>query len=95
MATGIKAGSRYYTSPIDFIQLEEQGDQLPIVFYEFGTLGTINPTTHIYTQGERLDQLAYKYYNRPTLWWLIALYNPSLPDISNIKPGTELVIPVV
>jgi nucleoid-associated protein YgaU len=95
VATGIKAGSRYYISPIDYIQLEEHGDQHPIVFYEFGNLGTINPVTHIYTQGERLDQIAYKYYSRPSLWWIIALYNPSILDISNIKPGTALVIPNV
>lgn len=91
----IKAGSRYYTSAIEYIQLVEQGDQLPIVFYNFGDLGSITYQVHVFVQGERLDQLAYRYYQKPSLWWLIAQYNPQIPDVNNIAAGTELIIPNV
>ena len=30
---------------------------------------------HVYIIGERLDQLAYRYFNESEYWWIIALYN--------------------
>jgi nucleoid-associated protein YgaU len=49
--------------------------------------------THVVKFGDRFDNLAYKYYGTPTLWWYIALAN-SFVDGSMIAPvGTSLVIP--
>lgn len=42
--------------------------------------------------GERLDELAYRYFNNPTYWRLIAAYN-NLDDPTRIPPGTLLQLP--
>jgi hypothetical protein len=89
----IDINSRYYYSTIDYIQLVEGGDNDAIVFYEFDTIGTITYTKHVYVEGERLDAIAYKYWGRPNLWWVIPEYNPSVTDFTNLTPGTELIIP--
>jgi len=95
MTTKIKAGSRYYTSDIDYIQLTQNGKQLPIVHYFFGNLGSIKYQTHTFVEGDRLDVIAFHYYKKPSLWWLIAEFNPKIQDINNIAPGTEILIPNV
>ena len=38
---------------------------------------------YIYTmRGDRLDNLAYQFYNDPTLWWVLSIANPDLPNDS-------------
>jgi len=90
----IDFNSRYYYSDIDYIQLVENGDNKAIVFYEFDDIGTIQFTYHIYTEGERLDEIAAAYYQRPGLWWVIPEYNPEISDFLNIAPGTKLRMPL-
>ena len=87
--------SRYYTQLIDYLSFYPDGDNYPIVFYEFDAPGTITWIEHQYLEGERLDQLAQKYYNRPDLWWIIPEYNPTISDFNNITPGTFLKVPRV
>ena len=87
--------SRYYTQLIDYLSFYPDGDNYPIVFYEFDAPGTITWIDHQYLEGERLDQLAQKYYNRPDLWWVIPEYNPNISDFNNITPGTILKVPRV
>jgi nucleoid-associated protein YgaU len=42
---------------------------------------------------DRLDLLAYQFYNDSNLWWVIALYN-NLTDIDlKLEPGLQLRIP--
>ena len=58
---------------------------------------TIKPNDNdlyiISEQGDRLDLLAYKYYNDVSMWWIIATAN-NLNDASFfINPGTQLRIP--
>tara|TARA_B100000131_G_C17989523_1_gene561931 strand:- start:550 stop:849 length:300 start_codon:yes stop_codon:yes gene_type:complete len=43
--------------------------------------------------GERLDNLAYKYYKNESLWWIIAQANHIGKGSFNIKPGIQLRIP--
>jgi|CryBogDrversion2_4_1035264.scaffolds.fasta_scaffold02340_4 hypothetical protein len=88
----IDINSRYYYSTIDYIQLVENSDNTPIVFYEFDSIGTITYRIHVYTEGERLDDIAFQYWGRPKMWWMIPEYNPQLTDFTNITPGTELKI---
>jgi hypothetical protein len=87
--------SRYYTQLIDYIAFYPEGDNYPIVYYEVDTSGNSSWYEHVYSKGERLDQIAYKYYYRPDLWWLISEYNPNISDFNNIIPGTVLRIPRV
>ena len=48
----------------------------------------------ITTVGDRLDSLAYSYYNDATLWWVIAMANNNATkgELYPI-PGTQLRIP--
>lgn len=88
-------GSRYEYSVVDFFSTEVDGVDKPVVFYEFSSLGYVKYWQHQYMEGERLDQIAYKYYQRPQYWWIIPEYNPEIVDINNIAPGTILRIPNV
>ena len=52
-----------------------------------------NTDTYIISQaGDRLDSLAYRFYNNPKLWWFIARVNHL--KTMNVSPGTELRIPI-
>ena len=48
----------------------------------------------ISTIGDRFDILAQQYYNDPSLWWIISIANPELPQNSYYPPlGYQLRIP--
>ena len=42
--------------------------------------------------GDRLEQLAYRFYGDTTLWWIIAKTN-GIRGIAALTPGTQLRIP--
>ena len=88
-------GSRYEYSTIDFVSTVPNGDANPIVFYYMTKLGRVNYYEHIYVEGERLDQIANKYYTNPDYWWIIPEFNPQVKDFTNIPAGTVLKIPNV
>ena len=44
-------------------------------------------------EGDRLDNLAHKYYSDNTLWWVIAKAN-GIKGISALRPGVNLRIPL-
>jgi len=44
-------------------------------------------------EGDRLDNLAHKYYSDNTLWWVIAKAN-GIKGKSALKPGENLRIPL-
>jgi len=50
----------------------------------------------LYTiRGDRLDNLAYQFYNDPTLWWVLSVANPDLPNDSLYPTlGFQLRIPI-
>ncbi len=91
----IYQNSRYYHQLIDYVSFTQDGDSMPIVFYEFDNPGTVSWWEHVYIEGERLESIAYKYYKRADYWWLIPEYNPVIVDFTNIAPGTVLRIPRV
>jgi phage tail protein X len=48
----------------------------------------------ITTIGERLDLLAWKYYQDPELWWIISAANPELrKDSLYLEPGLQIRVP--
>jgi nucleoid-associated protein YgaU len=60
------------------------------------TIYTIIPETNedlfiITTEGDRLDNLAYRFYKNSRLWWYIAKANGL--NFITIEPGTRLRIP--
>ena len=48
---------------------------------------------HIWKIGDRLPQLASKYYGDPGLWWLISGYNQK-PTEAHFKIGDTIAIPL-
>jgi hypothetical protein len=44
--------------------------------------------------GDRLDLLAYDFYNDETLWWIIATANGLPGDSLYLEPGIQIRIPV-
>jgi len=56
---------------------------------------SVNDVYVITTDGDRLDLLAYYYYNDPSLWWIISISNDNLSqDSLYLSPGTQLRIPL-
>ena len=51
--------------------------------------------TYVYAEeGDRFDQLAQQYYNDSSLWWVISIANPQLPQGSYYPPtGIQIRIP--
>ena len=47
---------------------------------------------HIWKLGDKFYKLAYKHYNDPKLWWIIAWYNTT-PTESHVKIGDTIRIP--
>jgi phage tail protein X len=50
---------------------------------------------HITTEGERWDQLAYRYYGDATKYEPIVAANPDVPLMLVLPGGLELAIPVI
>lgn len=56
-------------------------------------LGTKNSIIHTFCNGDRLDNLAVKYYGNPQLYWVILEANPKYRCELDIKYGESLIIP--
>ena len=56
---------------------------------------TSNDIYVITTIGDRLDSIAFQFYNDIRLWWVIATANPQVirRDSYNLKPNLEIRIP--
>lgn len=89
----IYQGSRYEYSTVDFVSVVPDGDENPIVFYEFADLNTFSYNEYEVKQGDRLDHISYNFYRKTDLWWYILDFNPEITDPSNIPAGTIVRIP--
>tara|TARA_R100001086_G_C11820877_1_gene254048 strand:+ start:930 stop:1172 length:243 start_codon:yes stop_codon:yes gene_type:complete len=56
------------------------------------TYREIITVTHIWKTGDRYYKLANRYYERPELWWVIALFN-NKPTEGHLKKGDIVYIP--
>ena len=55
---------------------------------------SVNDIYVITTFGDRLDTLAFHYYDNEQYWWMIAASNPQLrKDSIYLEPGIQLRIP--
>lgn len=91
----IYVGSRYEYSLIDYFSISPKGDENAMVFYDFPSGWTIDYLTYTWKDGDRLDTLANKFYERSSMWWVIMDYNPQITDIFNIPAGTIIKVPRV
>ena len=58
-----------------------------------GETKNFNVINHIWTVGDRFYKLAAEYYDDPTMWWVIALYNQK-PTEFHANLGDTIFIPV-
>jgi len=91
----IYLGSRYENSVVDFFSYKPEEDPRPTVFYEFGNAGYTQYVEYVWKEGDRMDQIAAKFFAYPQQWWFIAQANPRIADFLNIPPGTIIRIPRV
>jgi hypothetical protein len=83
--------NRYNNSTID--QTQQGKPYLKQRFYPNIPLSE-NDVYVITTVGDRLDSLAYSYYNDATLWWIISAANNNITKGALYPiPGTQLRIP--
>ena len=71
--------------------------------YHYGTpsIKTLDPSDytkiktipHIWTLGDRYYKLAYKYYQDPTLWWVLGWFNQK-PTDAHVSIGDPIYIPI-
>ena len=54
---------------------------------------SLKSTPHIWKYGDRLYNIASKYYGDSSYWWVIAWYN-GVPTEAHIKTGTTIEIPI-
>lgn len=55
--------------------------------------GQVGDIIHEVIQGDNVSNLAFKYYANSKLWHKIAKANDLEDPISNLEPGTSLIIP--
>jgi len=91
----IYLGSRYENSTVDFLAYRSTEAAAPVVFYQFPEIGEITYSEYTWQEGDRMDQVASKFYRYPELWWLVAQNNPQIDDHQKIPAGTVLRIPIV
>lgn len=91
----IYLGSRYEGSVVDFVAVNHADNINPVVFYYFDPSGPLTYSTYLWTDGDRLDNLAFKVYGQADMWWLIMDYNPKIVDPYTIAPGTVIKVPRV
>lgn len=86
----IYEGSRYQNCKI--YKLNDKYhlfDREPLVKKEFD-----DNITHVITEGERLDTIAYKYWGSPDLFYIICDWNDIYnPLESKLEPGATLILP--
>ena len=85
--------SRYADTKINKVKIDRSNNS--VQKYEttiYQEIPETNDDIFVVTQeGDRLDNLAFKYYGDSTLWWYLAKAN-QLTDL-NIPAGTKLRIP--
>lgn len=84
-------GSRYEGVPV-VSALDADGLLKPTLFR------TPPPTpvrfaSYLVVVGDRLDRLAYRFYQRSDFWWVIADANPEVLLSDPLTPGTMIRIP--
>jgi len=55
-------------------------------------LASLDVLKFTWKSGDKLYKYAHKYYNDPTLWWVIGLFNLKPTDL-HFKPGDTILVP--
>lgn len=86
--------SRYATGVLVQAQDARTGFPKIAVFRQFPFAQT-DFTYYTWTQRDRVDLLADRFFGDPSLWWVIMDFNPEQPNPMTIPVGTLIRIPNV
>ena len=85
--------TRYRNTPVTTVGSERGNRTNRLYTTIYAEVPEENDDMHFIAQeGDRLDNLAFRFYRNPHLWWFIARVN-HLTDM-NVPAGTKLRIPV-
>jgi nucleoid-associated protein YgaU len=84
-------GSRYQNTPVISVQTPA-GKTVQALTARF-VPKTPAGYLHSFSAFERLDLLAYRFYNNPEKFWLIADANTAMDPEDLLAPGAQLLIP--
>lgn len=87
----ISSSSRYASSTV--VSLSKDGQVVNVIVPSKQTATTFTYVSHMVTDTDRLDHLAYQYYGDPTQWFIIANANPEIIDWSALVPGSIIRVP--
>lgn len=91
----ILEGSRYENAEVLVVQDPESGRFHRAVSERYPYGAEFSALTVITQEFDRIDLLADRYYEDPTMWWVIAYANPEIHVWDPIPVGVELRIPRV
>lgn len=91
----IYLNSRYSTAVVDYLSLTTENVGIPTIFHSPSSAGTVSYTEYSWKDGDRIDHVAFEFYNFPTRWWVIADANPKITDWHSVPAGTLVKIPHV
>lgn len=84
-------GSRYQNTPI--LSITTAGGKVVNALAPRFVQPTPAGYLHTFSDAERLDLLAYKFYANPEKFWLIADANTAMDPEDLLEPGLQLLIP--
>lgn len=87
----ISANSRYANSTV--VTVTQNGQDRNVIVPSAQRALSFNYISHLMSANDRIDSLAFQYYNDATRWWQIADANPEILDFSNVPIGTILRVP--
>lgn len=89
----IDADSRYSQSSVIPVKV---GSQIRFVIVPGEQQAyTFNYQFYQVLEGDRIDNLAFKFYGDPLRWWVIADANPQRLDWESLIPGEIIRVPTV
>ena len=82
-----------YKNIIERKNVENFNQYATAVISNIRNIRGVDNVRHIWKTGDRYYKLAARYYNRPELWWIIALYNKK-PTEGHLAKGDIVLVPM-
>lgn len=90
----VNSTSRYTTAEVLTVDDPMRGKHQALAVPAPG-VRQFNFTFYQVVEGDTVDNLAYRFFDKGQLWWLIADANPEILDWTTLKAGTVLRVPYV
>ncbi|GHB52487.1 hypothetical protein GCM10010331_45130 [Streptomyces xanthochromogenes] len=88
----IGSTSRYAANTIEVVT-DENGESRRVIVPAAPEEIRARVVRYRWSDQDRVDSVAYEYYQDPAQWWRFADVNPEILDWTDVKPGTIVRIP--